>query len=72
MAKPTARLENWVVINWVLFGDLYNDSEGRAPDGSRWMTSPLLPMSMQPSSPREGVEVFTQNTMYLLGRKEQG
>ena len=71
MERNTARLENWVVLNNTLFGDIYDDSRGN-PDGTRTKTSPLLPMSMQVSSPKEGVEVFTQNTVYLLGKKEQG
>ena len=71
MKRNTARLENWVVLNNTLSGDIYDDSRGN-PDGTRTKTSPLLPMPMQVSSPDEGVEVFTQNTTYLLGKKEQG
>jgi hypothetical protein len=69
MPKLKARLENWVVLNNnTLLGDIYNDSRGN-PDGTRCMTSQLLPMSMQVSTPKEGVKIFTQNTIYLLGKK---
>ncbi|AUR94176.1 hypothetical protein NVP1193O_045 [Vibrio phage 1.193.O._10N.286.52.C6] len=70
--EQKARLENWVLAGNQLFGEIYDDNTGRFEDGDCVRTSPLLPMSMQVSSPDEGVEVFTQNTIYLLGKKEQG
>lgn len=64
----TARLENWRVYGNVIYGEIYDDELGRFEDGSPVSTSHLLPMSMQVSSPKEGVEVFTRNTTYLLGK----
>ncbi len=63
-----ARLENWQKYGNQLHGFIYDDSEGRCEDGTEGLTSILLPMSMQVSSPKEGVEVFTRNTTYLLGK----
>ena len=72
MERNTTRLENWIQVGLTLVGRVYEDAYGRFEDGICITTSPLLPMSMQVSSPKEGVEVFTQNTVYLLGKKEQG
>lgn len=66
MAK--ARLENWRVHGNQLHGYVYEDSGGRCEDGTEGLTSPLLPMDQQVSIPKEGVEVFTRNTTYLLGK----
>lgn len=50
-----------------IVGLIYNDVRGRWPDGTLIETSKLRPMSMQVSSPKEGVEIFTLNSTYLLG-----
>lgn len=68
----TARLENWVVIDGVLLGDIYDDSEGRFPDGSPVRTSCILPMSMQEHTAAEGYNIATRNTVYLLGKPYTG
>jgi hypothetical protein len=63
------RLENWVVCHGnVLLGEIYDDNTGRFEDGYSIVISKLLPMAQQMSSPKEGVEVFTQNSTYLLGK----
>ena len=69
MVEQKARLENWVLVGNRLLGEIYDDNTGRFENGDCVRTSSLLPMSI---SPEEGVEVFTQNTVYLLGKKEQG
>ncbi|AUR91615.1 hypothetical protein NVP1161O_173 [Vibrio phage 1.161.O._10N.261.48.C5] len=69
--EQKARLENWVLVGNQLLGEIYDDNTGRFKDGDYVRTSSLRPMSMQVSSPDQGVEVFTQNTVYLLGKKYQ-
>lgn len=68
--EQKARLENWVLVGNQLLGEIYDDNTGRAEDGTACHTSPLLPMAQQVSSPKEGVEVFTRNTTYLLGKEQ--
>lgn len=68
----TGRIENWVhdKKQGVIIGDLYDDKRGRWIDGAKIMTSKLAPMSMQISTPKEGVIVMTRNSSYLLGVKK--
>lgn len=68
----TARLENWSHNKEqnVIAGDIYNDANGRWKDGTRIVTSQLLPMSMQISTPKEGRIIGTRNSTYLLGSKK--
>ena len=72
MKEVTGRIENWSYNKKqnVIVGDLYDDIHGRWKDGQFIQTSSLLPMSMQVSSPREGVKVSTLNSTYLLGKKK--
>ena len=70
MVLNKARLEEWVFVHNTLIGKIYDDSRG-FEDGLVCVTSPLLPMAQQVSSPKEGVVVFTQNSEYLLGKKYQ-
>lgn len=63
-----ARLENWLVWGGILYGEIYDDETKRFEDGTPVRTSRLLPMAQQVSTPKKGVEVFTQNTTYLLGK----
>ena len=70
--QVTARLENWTVDNksGCLIGEIHEDTENRGwPDGTRIKTSKMQPMSMQSSTPKEGVVIFTMNSSYLLGKK---
>ena len=70
--RVTARLENWCVDNksGCLTGEIYRDTENSGwADGTRIKTSKMQPMSMQQSTPREGVVILTMNNSYLLGKK---
>ena len=68
----TARLENWTVDNksGCLIGDIYDDELKRWTDGQKIKTSKLAPMSVQPSSAKEGAVMHTLNSSYLLGKKK--
>lgn len=69
MTEYTARIENWVHTSRnTIVGEFHEDKLNRCEDGDMGRTSTLLSMSMQVSSPREGVVVFTQNNSYLLGK----
>ena len=69
--EQSARLEQWYVSGGILFGYIYEDSQGRVADGEKWMTSPILPMSVQMGVPREGLKILTKNTTYLLGERKK-
>lgn len=69
MTDYTAKLEDWYVdISGSICGNIYGDSKDRFKDGSPIKTSYTLPMSMQVSSPKEGIIIFTRNSSYLLGK----
>lgn len=66
----TGRLENWVYDknnNW-LWGDVYEDEKGRFPDGLFIHTSWVMIPSEEL---KEGVEVPTYYSSYLLGRPRE-
>ncbi len=68
----TGRIENWSYNKKqnVIVGEIYDDINNRWEDGQFIQTSSLLPMSMQVSSPKEGVAISTLNSRYLLGKKK--
>ena len=72
MTWYTARLENWQHSKKenVMFGNIYDDKNGRYRDGELIKTSKLLPQNMQLSEPRENAVIITQNNRYLLGSKK--
>lgn len=72
MSNITGRLENWAynAKSNTLVGEIYDDVNGRFPDGSQIQTSRLKPMSMQVTSPKEGAVMATLNSSYLLGKRK--
>lgn len=70
--KITGRLENWAYNSKsnTIVGEIYNDANGRFRDGSQIQTSRLKPMSVQVSTPKEGVVMETLNSSYLLGKRK--
>lgn len=68
----TGRIENWSYNKKqnVIVGDLHDDIHKRWEDGQFIRTSKLKPMSMQVSTPKEGVVISTLNSNYLLGKKK--
>ena len=67
-----ARIENWAYDKKsnTIVGDIYDDIHERWTNGTFIQTSKLKPMSMQLSSPKEGVVVATLNSQYMLGKKK--
>jgi len=70
--QVTGTLNNWAYSKKqnVIAGYIFNDINKRFPDGTLIQTSKLKPMSMQVSSPAEGVIISTTNSKYLLGPKK--
>lgn len=70
--KYTARLENWAFDKKqnVIVGEVYDDINNRFEDGSKIMTSNLMSMSVQVSTPKKGAIMKTLNSEYLLGDKK--
>lgn len=64
----TARLENWVrdPIFRIIWGNVYDDSRGRFPDGTLIHTSDIDVKELSNAS--EGECVDTLNSRYLLGK----
>lgn len=66
--KPTGRLENW---KWdssynVLWGQIYDDTQGRFPDGTHIHTSSI---KLSPENIlAENHIIKTKNSFYLLGK----
>ncbi len=61
--KATARIENWALANGMVFGEIYEDSRKRWPDGQEIRTS----MVDEGETVKEGHIVKTRNSSYLLG-----
>lgn len=63
--KVTGRLENWSKDPYfkVIWGDLYDDVHQRWPDGTRIHTSDI--------KKKEGDLVYTRNSIYRLGKKQE-
>ena len=70
MDKVTGRLENWHVGMYeydgevMIWGDVYDDVNGRFMDGTYIHTSGIKPQEFN-----EGDVVTTRNSTYLLGKK---
>jgi len=62
-----ARIENWSFYGGVIFGEIHEDKKERFPDGVRIRTSKICAPT---NEIREGAEVHTQNSVYLLGKPE--
>lgn len=67
----TGRLENWTVvsvssIDFVIYGDMYDDNNNRFKDGTAVRTSSI---KQRPVS--EGDIVETKNSTYLLGKPRE-
>ena len=58
--KKTARIENWFVLNQYLFGNVYDDDQGRFKDGEFIQTSPILNITR--------ISAETKNSLYMLGK----
>lgn len=60
MEQPTSDLENACIVSGCLYGDIWNDSTKRFPDGTPVKTSPIRANGML-----DGELVFgTMNTRY--------
>lgn len=59
MKMTDARIENWVRVGDVIYGEIYEDSKGRFVDGEGIVTSRII------STDNDTVQ--TVNTLYKLG-----
>lgn len=59
MKMTDARIENWVRVGDVIYGEIYEDSKGRFADGDGIVTSRII------STDNDTVQ--TVNTLYKLG-----
>lgn len=59
MKMTDARIENWVRVGDVIYGEIYEDSKGRFVDGEGIVTSRIVSV--------DNDTVQTVNTLYKLG-----
>lgn len=64
MKMTDARIENWVRVGDVIYGEIYEDSKGRFVDGEGIVTSRIV------SADNDTVQ--TVNTLYKLGTPYRG
>lgn len=64
MKMIDARIENWVRVGDVIYGEIYEDSKGRFVDGEGIVTSRII------SADNDTVQ--TMNTLYKLGTPYRG
>lgn len=64
MKMIDARIENWVRVGDVIYGEIYEDSKGRFVDGEGIVTSRIVSV--------DNDTVQTVNTLYKLGTPYRG
>lgn len=64
MKTIQARIENWVSVGDVIYGEIFEDSKGRFKDGDGIVTSRLVSV--------DGDIAQTVNTVYKLGVPYRG
>lgn len=64
MKMTDARVENWVRVGDVIYGEIYEDSKGRFVDGEGIVTSRIVSV--------DNDTVQTVNTLYKLGTPYRG
>lgn len=69
--EVTGYLENWVYDDlWnVVWGEIFQDSKGRFPDGT-WIHTSNIP-SGRHRDYKEGDHVRTLNSLYILGEQRK-
>lgn len=72
--EVTARLENWRLDGFgfdIIWGEIYDDSKGRFPDGTTIHTSSIPGYKEKAKKFKKGDRVQTLNSVYLLGNKKR-
>ena len=63
--EPTGRIEEWVLWNGKIWGNIFDDKKGRFEDGIHIHTSSIVPEGQKC---KEGAVITTRNSAYLLGK----